>query len=209
MIDPVGFGLAASEARPGGQVTGILMSSDTLPGKQLALALEVVPGAKKVGVLLNAINPTTAVYRAGIEAAAATLPIKLVSVEVRGSDDLDPAFQEFVHEQVDLVFVAQDSLLLRERARLAALATAARLPTMYGLRERVEAGGLMCYGSNLAENFRRAATFVDKILKGEKAGNLPIALPVRLDLFVNLKTAKAIGLVISESFLVRADDVIE
>jgi putative ABC transport system substrate-binding protein len=209
MIDPVGFGLAASEARPGGQVTGILMSSDTLPGKQLALALEVVPGAKKVGVLLNAINPTTAVYRAGIEAAAATLPIKLVSVEVRGSDDLDPAFQEFVHEQVDLVFVAQDSLLLSERARLAALATAARLPTMYGLRERVEAGGLMCYGSNLAENFRRAATFVDKILKGEKAGNLPIELPVRLDLFVNLKTAKSIGLVISELFLVRADEVIE
>jgi len=209
MIDPVGFGLAASEARPGGQVTGILMSSDTLPGKQLALAQEVVPGAKKVGVLLNAINPTTAVYRAGIEAAAATLPIKLVSVEVRGSDDLDPAFQEFVHEQVDLVFVAQDSLLLSERARLAALATAARLPTMYGLREHVEAGGLMCYGFNLAENFRRAATFVDKILKGEKAGNLPIELPVRLDLFVNLKTAKSIGLVISESFLVRADEVIE
>jgi ABC-type uncharacterized transport system substrate-binding protein len=209
MVDPVGFGLAASEARPGGQVTGILISSDTLPGKQLALALEVVPGAKKVGVLLNALNPTTAVYRAGIEAAAASLPIKLVPVEVRGSDDLDTAFQEFVHEQVDLVFVAQDSLLLSERARLATLATAARLPTMYGLREHVEAGGLMCYGINVAENFRRAAAFVDKILKGAKAGNLPIELPVRLDLLVNLKTAKSIGLVISESFLVRADEVIE
>jgi putative ABC transport system substrate-binding protein len=209
MVDPVGFGLAASEARPGGQVTGILISSDTLPGKQLALALEVVPGAKKVGVLLNALNPTTTVYRAGIKAAAATLPIKLVSVEVRSSDDLDAAFQEFVHEQVDLVFVAQDSLLLSERARLATLATAARLPTMYGLREHVEAGGLMCYGFNVAESFRRAAAFVDKILKGAKAGNLPIELPVRLDLLVNLKTAKSIGLVISESFLVRADEVIE
>src|SRR6516165_9858031 len=209
MVDPVGFGLAASEARPGGQVTGILISSDTLPGKQLVLALEVVPGAKKVGVLLNALNPTTAVYRAGIEAAAATLPIKLVSVEVSGSDDLDAAFQEFVHEQVDLVFVAQDSLLLSERARLATLATAARLPTMYGLREHVEAGGLISYGFNVAENFRRAAAFVDKILKGAKAGNLPIELPVRLDLLVNLKTAKSIGLVISESFLVRADEVIE
>src|SRR5215471_13110053 len=108
MVDPIGFGLATSEARPGGQVTGILISTDTLPGKQLALALEVVPGAKKVGVLLNALNPTTAVYWAGIEAAAATLPIKLVSVEVRGSDDLDATFQKFVHEQVDLVFVAQD-----------------------------------------------------------------------------------------------------
>ena len=119
MVDPVGFGLAASEARPGGQVTGILISLDALPGKQLALALEVVPRAAIVGVLLNGLNPTTAVYRAGIEAAAANLPIKLVPVEVRGSDDLNAAFQEFLHEKVDLVFVAQDSLLLSERARLA------------------------------------------------------------------------------------------
>src|SRR5215475_10580814 len=100
-------------------------------------------------------------------------------------------------------------LLLSERARIATLATAARLPTMYGLREHVEAGGLICYGFNVAENFRRGATFVDKILKGAKAGSLPIELPVRLDLLVNLKTAKSIGLVISESFLVRADEVIE
>jgi putative tryptophan/tyrosine transport system substrate-binding protein len=209
LVDPVGFGLAASEARPGGQVTGILISLAPLPGKQLALALEVVPGAAKVGVLLNALNPTTAVYWAGIEAAAATLSIKLVSVEVRGSDDLDAAFQEFVREKVELVFVAQDSLLLSERARLATLATAARLPTMYGLREHVEAGGLICYGINVAENFRRAARFIDKILKGAKAGDLPIELPVRLELLVNLKTAKSIGLVISESFLVRADEIIE
>ena len=202
MVDPVGFGLAASEARPGGQVTGILISLDALPGKQLALALEVVPRAAS-------LNPTTAVYRAGIEAAAANLPIKLVPVEVRGSDDLNAAFQEFLHEKVDLVFVAQDSLLLSERARLATLAIDARLPTMYGLREHVEAGGLICYGINVAENFRRGAKFVDKILKGAKAGDLPIELPVRLDLLVNLKTAKSIGLVISESFLVRADEVIE
>jgi putative ABC transport system substrate-binding protein len=209
LVDPVGFGLAASEARPGGQVTGILISLDPLPGKQLALALEVVPGAAKVGVLMNALNPTTAVYRAGIEAAAATLSIKLVSVEVRGGDELDTAFQAFAHEKVELVFVAQDSLLLGERARLAALATAARMPTMYGLREHVEAGGLICYGINVAENFRRAATFVDKILKGAKVGDLPIELPVRLELLVNLKTAKSIGLAISETFLVRADEVIE
>jgi len=209
MVDPVGFGLAASEARPGGQVTGILISLDTLPGKQLALALEAVPGAAKVGVLMNALNPTTAVYRAGVEAAAGALPIKLVPVEVRGSDDLDAAFQEFAREKVELVFVAQDSFLLSERVRLATLATAARLPTMYGLREHVEAGGLLCYGINVAENFRRAATFVDKILKGAKAGDLPIEAPVRLQLLVNLKTAKSIGLVISESFLVRADEVIE
>jgi len=209
MVDPIGFGLATSEARPGGQVTGILISSDTLPGKQLALALEVVPGAAKVGVLMNALNPTTAVYWAGIEAAAATLSIKPVRIEVRASDDLNAAFQKFVDEQVGLLFVAQDSLLLSERARIATLATAARLPTMYGLREHVEAGGLICYGFNVAENYRRAAMFVDKILKGAKAGSLPIELPVRLDLLVNLKTAKSIGLVISESFLVRADEVIE
>ena len=209
MVDPIGFGLATSEARPGGQVTGILISSDTLPGKQLALALEVVPGAAKVGVLMNALNPTTAVYWAGIEAAAATLSIKPVRIEVRASDDLNAAFQKLVHEQVGLIFVAQGSLLLSERARIDTLAPAARLPTMCGLREHVEAGGLICYGFNVAENFRRAATFVDKILKGAKAGSLPIELPVRLDLLVNLKTAKSIGLVISESFLVRADEVIE
>jgi ABC-type uncharacterized transport system substrate-binding protein len=209
MVDPVRFGLAASEARPGGHVTGILISLDALPGKQLALALEVVPAAAKVGVLVNALNPTTAVYRAGVEAAAAALPIKLVPVAVRGSDDLDAAFQEFVHEKVELVFVAQDSLLFQERVRLAGLATVARLPTMYGLREHVEAGGLICYGINIAENHRRAAMFVDKILKGAKAGDLPIELPVRLELLVNLKTAKSIGLAISESFLVRADEVIE
>jgi putative ABC transport system substrate-binding protein len=209
LVDPVGFGLAASEARPGGQVTGILISLDTLPGKQLALALEVVPGAAKVGVLMNALNPTTAVYWAGIKAAAAALSTKPVPVEVHGSDDLDAAFQKFVHEKVELVFVAQDSFLLGERVRLATLATAARLPTMYGLREHVEAGGLICYGINVAENHRRAATLVDKILKGAKAGDLPIELPVRLELLVNLKTAKSIGLVISESFLVRADEVIE
>jgi putative ABC transport system substrate-binding protein len=210
MVDPVGFGLAAREARPGGNVTGILISLDSLPGKQLALALEVVPaGAAKVGVLMNALNPTTAVYWAGIEATAATLSIKPVRIEVRASDGLNAAFQEFVHEQVGLVFVAQDSLLLSERARIATLATAAHLPTMFGLREHVEAGGLICYGINVAENFRRAATFVDKILKGAKAGDLPIELPVRLELLVNLKTAKSIGLVISESFLVRADEVIE
>jgi putative ABC transport system substrate-binding protein len=126
MVDPVGFGLAASEARPGGQVTGILISLDALPGKQLALALEVVPRAAKVGVLLNRLNPTTAVYRANIEAAAANLPIKLVPVEVRRGDDLDSAFEEFLHEKVDLVFVAQDSLLLSERVRLSTLAIAAR-----------------------------------------------------------------------------------
>ena len=209
MVDPIGFGLATSEARPGGLVTGILISSDTLPGKQLALALEVVPGAAKVGVLMNALNPTTAVYWAGIEAAAATLSIKPVRIEVRASDDLNAAFKKFVDEQVGLLFVAQDSLLLSERARIATLAIAARLPTMYGLREHVEAGGLICYGFNVAENFRRAAMFVDKILKGANAGSLPIELPVRLDLLVNLKTAKSIGLVISESFLVRADEVIE
>jgi putative tryptophan/tyrosine transport system substrate-binding protein len=209
MVDPVGFGLAASEARPDGNVTGILISLDTLPGKQLAFGLELVPRAAKVGVLLNALNPTTAIYRAGLEAAAATLPIKLVPFEVRGGDDLNAAFQEFVHEQVELVFVAQDSLLLSERVRLATLATAAHLPTVYGLREHVEAGGLICYGINVAENFRRSGTFVDKILKGAKAGDLPIELPTRLDLLVNLRTAKSIGLVIPESFLVRADEVIE
>ncbi len=209
VTDPVGFGLVASHARPGGNVTGILPTLDTLPEKQLALAAEVVRGTVKMGLLVNAGFQAHTIQRQGAEAAAAALAIKLVPVEVRLSDDLDAAFQSLARERVDNVLVLQDPLSLSERRRIAMLAIAARLPTMFGFREHVDAGGLMSYGIDLRANFRRAADYVDKILKGTRPADLPVELPTKFELVINLKTAKAIGLAISESFLVRADEVIE
>jgi putative ABC transport system substrate-binding protein len=132
-----------------------------------------------------------------------------VPVEVRLPDDLDAAFQSLARERVDSVFVLQHPMFMNERRRIAMLAIAARLPTMFGFREHVEAGGLMSYGVDLRASFRRAADYVDKILKGTRPGDLPVELPTKFELVINLKTAKAIGLAIPESFLVRADEVIE
>jgi putative ABC transport system substrate-binding protein len=209
VTDPVGFGLVASHARPGGNVTALLATLDTLPEKQLAVAAEIVRGTVKMGMLLNPGSQAHTVQRKGAEGAAAALAIKLVPVEVRLPDDLDPAFQSLARERVDSVLVLQDPMFLTERRRIAMLAIAARLPTIFGFREHAEAGGLTSYGIDLRTNFRRAADYVDKILKGTKPADLPVELPTKFELVVNLKTAKAIGLMIPESFLLRADEVIE
>jgi putative ABC transport system substrate-binding protein len=209
LTDPIGFGLVASHARPGGNVTGILASLDTLPEKQLALAAEVIPGAVKIGILINAGFRPHAIHRKGAEAAAVALAIKLVPVEVRRADDLDTAFQSLERERVDGVLVLQDPLSLSERRRIAMLAIAGRLPTMFGFREHVEAGGLMSYGLDLRTNFRRAADFVDKILKGAKPADLPVELATKFELVINLNTAKLIGLEFPPIMLTRADEVIE
>jgi putative tryptophan/tyrosine transport system substrate-binding protein len=171
--------------------------------------LEVLPGASRIGLLLSVSNPYVSIYRRNAEAAAASFVRKLVTIEVRASDDLDAAFQAWVRERVDLGLVFQDSLLLSERRRIAALAPPARLPTMYSFREHVEDGGLMSYGIDLRESFRRGAIYVDKILKGAKPGDLPLELPTKLELGINLKTAKALGLTIPFAVLIRADEVIE
>jgi putative ABC transport system substrate-binding protein len=207
--DPVGFGLIASHARPGGNVTGILASVDTLPEKQLALASEALRGTVKMGMLFNAGFQAHTIMRKGAEQAAATLTIKLVSVGVRSPDDLDAAFQSMARERVAGVLVLQDPMFISERRRIAMLAIAARLPTMFGFRENVEAGGLMSYGINLDANFRRAADFVDKILKGAKPGDLPVELPTKYELVINLQTARALGLAVPPTLLSRADAVIE
>jgi putative tryptophan/tyrosine transport system substrate-binding protein len=209
LTDPEGFGFVTSIARPGGQVTGIIFTLDSLLAKQLQLVLEVLPGASRIGLLLSVSNPYASIYRRNAEAAAASFVRKLVTVEVRASDDLDAAFQAWVRERVDLGLVFQDSLFLSERRRIAALATPARLPTMYGFREHVEDGGLMSYGIDVRESFRRGAIYVDKILKGAKPGDLPLELPTKLELGINLKTAKALGLTIPFAVLIRADEVIE
>jgi putative ABC transport system substrate-binding protein len=209
LVDPVGLGLAASEARPAGRVTGTLISIDGLPGKQLALATEVLPGATRFGLLVNPGNQGHAVLQRGAEAAAAALARSLVSVEATSPNDLDRAFQAFVRERVELVMVLNDPVFNRENRRIAVLAAAKQLPTMYALREYVEAGGMMSYGVSLSANWRRAAYYVDRILKGTKPGDLPMELPTKLELVINLSTAKAIGLTIPEQLLLRADEVIE
>jgi putative ABC transport system substrate-binding protein len=209
MTDPEGFGFVTSWARPGGQVTGIFSTLDSLPGKLLQLVLEVQPSATRIGLLSNISNPTHAVYRRNVEAAAASFARKLVSVEVRVPDDLDAAFEAMARERVDLGLVLPDAMFLSERRRIAALAIAVRLPSMYAYRDHVEDGGLMSYGIDLRESFRRGANYVDKILKGAKPGDLPVELPTKWELVVNLKTAKELGLTIPQSILFRADEVIE
>ena len=163
----------------------------------------------RVAAQQNVSNSTYAFYRRNAEVSAATFVRKLVTVEVRVPDDLDAAFQALVRERVELAVLLQDAMFLGESRRIAALASAARLPTMYGFREHVEDGGLMSYGIDIRESFRRAAVYVDKILKGAKAGDLPVELPTKLELIINLKTAKALGLSISPTLLARANEVIE
>ena len=208
LTDPVGFGLAASLERPSAQTTGILIISDGIARKQVELALEVVPGATNVGMLVNVSNQSNAVHRRNVEFATGALAIRLVTGEVHGPDDLDAAFQTLVREHTQSVLVPPDGLFVSERQRIVTLAAAARLPVLYPYREQVDAGGLMSYGVNLHESWRRSATFVDKILKGAKPGDLPIEQPTN-ELIINAKAAKALGLTVSQSLLARADEVIQ
>jgi putative ABC transport system substrate-binding protein len=208
LFDPIGLGLVASLGRPGGNVTGIT-NQDTLPRKNLELAAEGVRGAAKMAVLFNPEFRGHVIRRKAVEDAAAAVAIKLVPVEARLPDDLDAAFQSMARQRVDCVIVLGEPMFYVERRRIAALAIEARLPTMFVAREHVEAGGLMSYGGSLRANFRRAADYVDKILKGTKPADLPVEQPTKFELVINLKTAKAIGLTIPEALLLRADEVIE
>jgi putative ABC transport system substrate-binding protein len=208
LLDPVAFG-SASLVRPDGNVTGVLLTMEGLPGKQLALAVEMLPGVNKIGLLLNPGNPLHPFLRPGLEGAAKALGTELVALEVRSPDDLHAAFPSFARDRVEVVLVLQDAMFLNERKRMALLAMAARMPTMFGSRENVEDGGLMSYGIDLRANWRRVATFVDKILKGAKPGELPLEFPTKLELVINLTAAKVLGLTIPPTLLARADEVIE
>ena len=209
LADPVSLGLVASHNRPGGNVTGIMLTLEGLIGKQLELARDLMPDASRIGMLVNMRNPSNASQRHDAEVTAPALGIDLVTVDVRSSEDIDAVFQTLTRERSEFVLVLSDTLFSTERRRIAALATAARLPTMYGLREHAEAGGLVSYGVAILENWRRSAYFVDKILKGTKPADLPVELPLKFELVINLKTAKAIGLNISPMMLTLADEVIE
>jgi putative tryptophan/tyrosine transport system substrate-binding protein len=209
LTDPVGFGLVESQARPGGQVTGIMTTLDSLLGKQLELLLELIPGAARIGMLVNASNPGNMFHLRTAKAAATALRVTLVPVEVRLPADIDAAFQTLAQERAELLLIIPEALFLSERKRIVALAAGARLPTMYSWRELPEEGGLISYGTNIRESWRRASAFVDKILKGAKPGDLPVEFPTKLELVINAKTAKSLGLPVPPTLLARADEVIE
>jgi putative ABC transport system substrate-binding protein len=209
LTDPVGFGLVVSEARPGGSVTGILYWLEGLSGKQMEIALDLVPGAHKVGLLVDATNPSNELQRRELEAAAAKSGMNIATVDVRTADDIGDAIQTFVRERASIVIVLGSALFVNARRRIAAFALASRLPTVFNFREHVEDGGLISYGVDLRQNFRRAAYFVDRILKGAKPADLPIEFPTRVELVVNATTAKAIDVAIPSALLARADEVIE
>jgi ABC-type uncharacterized transport system substrate-binding protein len=206
--DPVSTGLVASLARPGGNLTGLSNQLGDTASKRLELLREVIPGLRRLGIWANVGNPGTVLEMGEIQAAARTLALEVITLEIRRAEDIGPAF-EGAKGRADALYVAADPLANSNRVRINTLALAARLPTMQGVREYVEAGGLMSYGPNLADGYRRAADYVDKILRGAKPGDIPVEQPTKFDLVINLTTAKALGLTIPESFLLRVDEVIE
>jgi len=208
LADAVNLGLIAGESRPGGNVTGVSFRTEGLTGKQVELALQMIPDLVKIGFLVNVASGVI-IDRQELEDTCKRLGIKVVPAEVRAPNDLDAAFQALANDDVQTVIVLVDGMLFNQRTRIAALAAAARLPAIYGFRDHVDAGGLASYGVNLSENFHRAAAYVNKILKGAKPGDLPVEFPTKLELIVNNKAAKALGLNIPPLVLVRADEVIE
>jgi ABC-type uncharacterized transport system substrate-binding protein len=209
LADPIGLGFVANEARPGGNVTGIAPYVKGLPAKQLELAREVVPGATRIGLVDDVNDPKAHPQRREIEAAAKELEIKIVPAEVQAAGDIGSAYEALAAGGVEVVIVEQSSMLVVSRKQIAEVAAAKKLPTVYGYREHVEAGGLISYGVNLDSCFHRAAYYVDRILKGTKPGDLPVEFPTRVELLINLKTAKALGLEVPPTLLARADEVIE
>jgi putative ABC transport system substrate-binding protein len=209
LADPVRLGLIKSDARPGGNVTGLLLFVEGLPSKQLELVLDLIPGADKIGLVVNPDNANSLSQRQELETVVAAKAIKIATIEVRTPENVDSIFPALAKERVDAVIVLRDTVFFNHRAALAASAMAARLPTVYGFREHVEDGGLISYGINISENFGRAADYVIKILKGAKPGDLPIEFTTKLELVINLKTAKALGLDVPPTLVARADEVIE
>jgi putative ABC transport system substrate-binding protein len=208
-FDPVGAGLVTSLARPGGNVTGMAEMATEVVGKRAELLREAVPGLSRLAVLLGPPAPADPLFLREAEVAARALHIELQVLRARDPGEFDSAFAAMTRERASAVLVLQHPIFFAHRALLAELAVKHRLPTMHAFREFVEAGMLMSYGANLEASFQRAATYVDKILKGAKPGDLPIEQPTKFELVINLKTAKALGLKIPQSVLIRADEVIQ
>ena len=207
--DPVGRGFVSSLAHPGGNITGVSNFAVALSGKWLELLKQVVPNLSRVAILRNADNPTHPLFWAEAQRVAGEVGLAVRSLEVRDAKDIEAAFASMPQERVDAFAVLPDPLLFGQRIQIADLAASARIPGIAAFRENVEVGALIAYGPNLAANRRRAAWFVDKILKGARPADLPVEQPTRFELLINLKTARALGLTIPPSLLLRADQVIE
>jgi putative ABC transport system substrate-binding protein len=206
--DPVAAGLVTSLSKPGGNVTGLSVLATDLAGKKVELLREVVPGLHRLAILANVAGPTGVLQLGEAQTAARTLGLEVVPVEIRRAEDIAPAV-EALKGRADALYVANEPLVFTHRARINTLALSARLPTMHGSREHIEVGGFISYAPSFPDLYRRAADFVDKVLRGAKPGDLPIEQPTKFELVINLTTAKALGLTIPESFLLRADEVIE
>jgi putative tryptophan/tyrosine transport system substrate-binding protein len=206
--DPVATGLVASLARPGGNVTGLSNQLPDLAGKRLELLREIIPDLHRLAILTNVGNPIGALEMGEVQAAARTLGLEILPLEIRRAEDIGPAF-EALKDRADALYVVAEPLLSGNHVRISTLALGARLPTLLGIRDYVEAGGLVSYGPNTPDLFRRAADLVDKILRGAKPKDIPVEQPAKFDLVINLTTAKALGLTIPPTLLARADEVIE
>jgi putative ABC transport system substrate-binding protein len=206
--DPVETGLVASLARPGGNVTGLSIQQTDVAAKRLELLREVVPSLRRLAILANVDGPAVLLDMREVQTTARPLGLEIVTSEIRRGEDIAPAFETF-KGRADALYVCIDPLVHTHRIRINTLALAARLPTMHGSREPVEAAGLMSYGPNRADLWRRAGDYVDKILRGAKPSDLPIEQPTQFDLVLNLTTAKALGLTVPPTLLARADEVIE
>jgi putative tryptophan/tyrosine transport system substrate-binding protein len=206
--DPVGTGLVASLARPGGNVTGLSVQSPDLVGKRLELLREALPGLLRLAVMANVGYRAAVVDMREVQAAAGVFGLDVILLEIRRAEDIAQAF-EALNGRADALYVCTDALVGSNQVRINTLANAARLPTMHSARDYVATGGLMSYGPSYPDLFRRSAEYVDKILRGAKPADIPVEQPTKFDLVINLTTAKALGLTIPESFLLRADEVID
>jgi putative ABC transport system substrate-binding protein len=206
--DPVGSSLVASLARPGGNVTGLSTQGTDLAGKRLELLREFIPGLRRLGILANADNPASVNEMGEVQAAARMLSLDVMRLEIRRAEEIAPAIER-LKGPANALFVGLDPILISNSSRINTLALASQLPTMHINREAVEAGGFMSYASNITDLFRRAATVVDKILRGVKPADIPVEQATRFDLVINLTTAKALGLTVPPTLLARADEVIE
>jgi putative ABC transport system substrate-binding protein len=207
--DPVEMGFVPSLAHPGKNLTGLSLAAPEVSGKRLELLKEAVPASAHIAILANPANPSTAVQVREIQRAAQALQLQLHLVEMRRSQELDEAFAALRRVRADALMVLPDPLFMSQRARLVELTATNRLPTIYGFREDVEMGALMAYGPSFPDLFRRAATYVDKILQGAKPADLPVEQPMKYELVINLKTAKALGLTMPPSLLLLANEVIQ
>ena len=209
VADPVGLKLVESLGRPGGNLTGLTPRSVDTSAKRVQLLKEAIPTLSRVAVLVNPNNPASYIGVEAMQAAAQQLKVTIQTVGVRSPEELESAFAAIIRERANGILIEPDGLLFNQRARIAALALDRKLPTVFLQSEAIEAGGLMSYGPNTLAMVYRLAYYVDKILKGAKPGDLPVEQPTKFDLTINLKTAKALGITIPQSLLLRADEVIQ